>query len=687
MKDKPPIIDMELSWLSFNERVLQEATDPKVPLIERLRFLGIFSNNMDEFFRVRVADVNRRIVIARANVEGELKLRYQRRLLKDIQAEVTRLQVKFDSTYADILQKLKSRNILLVTETELTGEQGRWTEDFFHSEIQPVLATWILGEHEESPLLQEQYIYLAVKLELANKQPCYSVITIPTESLGRFIPIPRRYSRGKRAYMILDDIIRYCLPKVYSEVMNVKSACAYTIKVTRDAELERSDAIAESVLDQLSTSLKKRLGAAPVRFVYDREMPEEMLQFLIKKMRLRTYESLTPGGRYHNFKDFMGFPAVGRGRMIYETLPPLKSSYLDKNRNLFAAIRERDILLYYPYHDFKYFTDLLRQASIDPKVTAISISLYRVAKDSQVVNALVCAARNNKQVNVNVELQARFDEAANIEWSKRLTDVGVRVDFGIPNLKVHTKICLIKRQEKGQEVKYAHIGTGNFHENTARIYTDLSLFTCHPEITDEVDKVFDFINHSHRQHEFTHLWVSPLNNRTNFYTRIKREIENARNGKPAKLTFKANNLTDPGIVSLLYEASQAGVKIRLIIRGMCCLIPQVPGLSDNITAISIVDRFLEHARVSVFHNNGEQEVFISSADLMERNLDYRVEVSCPIYEPALKKTIIDILEIQFSDRAKARLIDATQSNRYVPRGNRKKIRSQIAIYDYLADHN
>lgn len=677
-------IEKEISWLSFNERVLQEAMDKKVPLIERLRFLGIFSNNMDEFFRVRVADINRRIIIAREDTDADIELKSEKNLLKDIQHKVQQLQLLFDETYQHILVDLARRNILLINETQLTEEQGKWAREFFQQELQPLLSPWLIDEKEDTPPLEETSIYLAVKLVFPDSKILYSVIAIPTGKLGRFIPIPRRYSKGKKAYIILDDLIRFCLIDVYKEVMNVAQASAYTIKVTRDAELERNEAITESLLDQLSTSIKMRLVAAPVRFIYDREMPEDMLDFFIKKLQLGSRQNLTPGGRYHNFNDFIRFPAAGRGRMVYEPIEQLPCTYFDNHRNFFEAIRERDILLYYPYHSFKYFTDFLRQASIDPKVTAISISLYRVASDSRVVNALISAAKNHKQVNVNVELQARFDEEANIEWSKQLTNAGVKVEFGIPNLKIHTKICLIKRQEKSREVKYAHIGTGNFHESTAKVYTDLSLFTCHPEITDEVDKVFDFIAHSYRHYEFKHLWVSPLNNRENFNARIRRETQSANKGKLAKIFLKANNLVDDEIINLLYEASQAGVKIRLIIRGMCCLTPGIPGLSENITVISIVDRFLEHARVSIFHNEGEPEVLISSADLMQRNLDYRVEVGCPIYDPALKKKIIATLEIQFSDRTKARLIDEGQSNTYMPRGNRKKIRSQMEIYNYLS---
>ncbi|RLA11460.1 MAG: polyphosphate kinase 1, partial [Gammaproteobacteria bacterium] len=612
-------MEKELSWLSFNGRVLQEAMDRKVPLIERLRFLGIFSNNLDEFFRVRVADVNRRIIIAREDPDADLTLKTEKKLLKNIQQKIDELQAQFDETYHHILIELARRNILLINETQLTEEQEKWVREYFHESLLPLLSTWLLDDQEELPQLEEKSIYLAVELDLENGQRLYSLIAIPTEKLGRFVPIPRRYSSGKKAFIILDNIIRHCLADVYNEVMNVARVSAYTIKVTRDAELEKDEAITGSLMENLSTSLKKRLAGTPVRFIYDREMPAAMIHFFAEQFGLGDKENLTAGGRYHNFKDFIKFPAVGRGHLVYERLKHVRSPQFHQHRNLFKAISEQDILLYYPYHDFRYFSDLLRQASIDPKVTAISISIYRVASDSRVVRALIAAAQNNKLVSVNVELQARFDEEANIEWSKLLTEAGVRVEFGIPNLKVHTKICLIKRMEKGKEVKYAHIGTGNFHEHTAEIYTDFSLFTCHPEITEEVGKVFDFISHPYRSLKFKHLWVSPLNNRENFRVRINREADNARKGKPAKIMLKANNLVDSEITDLLYKASQAGVKIRLLIRGMCCLTPGVKGLSENITVVSIVDRFLEHARVSVFHNLGDPEVFISSADLMKRN--------------------------------------------------------------------
>lgn len=680
-------VEKEISWLAFNERVLQEAMDKRVPLVERIRFLGIFSNNLDEFFRVRVADVKRRILIAQENPGADLRLKQEQKLLKEIQAKVQQLQTEFDETYRQILSELEKRNVQLLDETQLTADQGEWVRGYFYEEVLPILSTWLVSSDQELPPLRERSIYLAVQLKLKSESDQYSLIEIPSDRLDRFVPIPRRYSKGSKAFILLDNIIRYCLFEGYQEVIKISDARAFMIKVTRDAELQKGEGIAQSLLDQISWSLKKRLDAAPVRFVYDGEMPDEMVQFFVDKLGLSAYESLMPGGRYHNFRDFMSFPAVGRGHMLYQPMKPLRSKYFDENRNAFKAIRQQDILLYYPYHTFRHFNDLLRQASLDPKVTSISISLYRVAKDSRVINSLICAARNDKYVKVSVELQARFDEEANIEWSKVLTDAGVEVEFGIPNLKVHTKICLIKRMEQGTEVRYAHIGTGNFNESTARIYTDFSLFTCHPEITDEVEKVFDFISYGYRRFEFNHLWVSPLNARDNFRRLINNEIRAAKKGKEARIILKANNLVDAETINLLCEASQAGVKIQLIIRGMCCVVPGVKGVSDNITAISIVDRFLEHPRVSVFHNEGDQLVFISSADLMQRNLDYRVEVGCPVLDSKLKQKIIDILEIQLADRAKARVIDAELTNRYVPRGNRKKIRSQMEIYQYLSDND
>ena len=395
------------------------------------------------------------------------------------------------------------------------------------------------------------------------------------------------------------------------------------------------------------------------------------------------YDSIMPGGRYHNFKDFIGFPNVGRSYLENPKLSALNCSDFDNHQTLFQAIAERDILLYYPYHKFQYFTELLRQASFDPAVTSIKINIYRVASQSRVIDSLIDAANNGKRVTVVVELQARFDEAANIQWANRLTEAGVKVLFGVPSLKIHSKLCLITRHEQGETVRYAHIGTGNFNEKTAKIYTDFALFTRNQEITSEVDNVFEFIEHPYQRFKFNHLLVSPINSRRNLYSLIDNEINTAKAGGDARITLKINNLVDKGMVSRLYAASQAGVKIRMIIRGMCSLVPGLPGISDNIEVISIVDRFLEHPRVMVFHNSGQPRVYISSADWMTRNLDFRIEVGTPIYDDTLRQRILDTLEMQFNDTTKARVIDAEQSNRYVARGNRRKLRSQIAIHDYL----
>lgn len=453
--------------------------------------------------------------------------------------------------------------------------------------------------------------------------------------------------------------------------------------MTRDAEYDLSHEVEYSLLEQMSEGLSQRLSAMPVRFVYEREMPSEMLKFLCDKLKISHYDSLLPGSRYHNFKDFIGFPNLGRDYLENKPLPPMRCADFEGYANSFDAIRDKDILLYYPYHQFDHITELVRQASFDPKVISIKINIYRVAKDSRLMNSLVDAVHNGKRVVVVVELQARFDEEANIEWSKILTEAGVQVIFGVPGMKIHSKLLLISRKEGDEFVRYAHIGTGNFHEKTARIYTDFALLTADKELTNEVRNVFGYIENPFRPVKFNHLIVSPRNSRTQLYRIIDSEIANAKAGKKAQIKLKVNNLVDKGLINKLYGASAAGVKVDMIIRGMCSLVPGVEGVSDNIRIISIVDRYLEHPRVIITHNDGDPQVWISSADWMTRNIDYRIEVATPIRDTRLKQRIIDIINIQFTDTVKARLIDKEMSNTYVDRGNKKKVRSQIAIYDYL----
>lgn len=674
-------IEKELSWLSFNARVLQEAMDKSVPLIERVRFLGIFSNNQDEFFKVRVADVKRRVLIDKehgGDPEAE-------NLLHEIQDRIKLLGETFDATYRELMISLARHNIFLINENQITGGHQSWIKKYFKDKvlrhISPILLT---KDSDPIDFLKDQYTYLAVMMKKDGQLVQYALIEVPTDYLPRFVSMPAdEGNRRRKALIILDNVIRFCLDDIFSGFFDYDEIAAYSVKMTRDAEYDLSNQLNRSVLETMSEGLKQRLKAMPVRFAYDREAPRELVDFLTSKLKMTSYDSIMPGGRYHNFKDFIGFPNVGRSYLENPKLSALNCHEFDQHQTMFQAIAEGDILLYYPYHKFQYFTELLRQASFDPAVSSIKINIYRVASQSRVIDSLIDAANNGKRVTVVVELQARFDEAANIQWANRLTEAGVKVLFGVPSLKIHSKLCLITRHEKGNVVRYAHIGTGNFNEKTAKIYTDFALFTCHPELTVEVENVFEFIEHPYLRLKFNHLLVSPINSRRNLNSLIDNEINNAKLGHPSAIILKINNLVDKGLISRLYAASQAGVKIRMIIRGMCSLVPGLPGISDNIEVISIVDRYLEHPRVMVFHNHGQPRVYISSADWMTRNIDYRIEVGTPIYDESLKQRILDILELQFSDTTKARYIDAEQSNRYVPRGNRRKIRSQIAIHDYL----
>lgn len=484
---------------------------------------------------------------------------------------------------------------------------------------------------------------------------------------------------------MLDDIVHYFINDIVKGFFEYDSIDAYSIKLTRDAEFDISDELDDSLLEKMSKGLKQRLNAEPARLGYDQNMPDFMVKFLRKQLKIKELDNLVPGVRFRHFKDFIAFPNLGDKSLEKPNLSVLESATFTHFHSMFDAISHEDMLVYYPYYKFRHFTEFVRQASYDPLVREIKINIYRVAKNSEIIHSMIEAVKNGKQVTVVVELRARFDEEANIEWAKRMKDAGIRVEFGIPNLKVHSKLCLITRTEDGKNVKYAHIGTGNFHEKTARIYTDFSLFTKDKDIAQEVNNVFEFIAHSYKRFRFNHLIVSPLTSRRRLYQLIDNEIEQATANNKAEITLKINNLVDQGLINRLYNASNAGVKIRLIVRGMCSLIPGVSGISENIKAVSIVDQFLEHPRIMVFHNQGNKQVYISSADWMERNIDQRVEVACPIYHPALKQRIIDTLELHFKDNCKARLINKEQNNRYQQVGKATPLRSQMAIYDYFAE--
>ncbi|WP_275555087.1 polyphosphate kinase 1 [Mixta sp. Marseille-Q2659] len=672
-------IEKELSWLSFNERVLQEAADKTNPLIERMRFLGIYSNNLEEFYKVRFADLKRRILIG----EEQGSPSTPRHLLKKIQQRVLRADQEFDGLYNDLLLEMARNQIFLINERQLSPNQQSWLRHYFKHELRQHV-TPILINHDTDLIefLKDDYTYLAVEI-IRGADIRYALLEIPSDKVPRFVNLPAESPRRRKPMILLDNILRYCLDDIFKGFFDYDALNAYSMKMTRDAEYDLVTEMESSLLELMSSSLKQRLTAEPVRFVYQRDMPDAMVELLRDKLNISNYDSIVPGGRYHNFKDFISFPNVGKTNLVNKPMPQLRHIWFDGFRNGFDAIRNHDVLLYYPYHTFEHVLELLRQASFDPSVLAIKINIYRVAKNSRIIDAMIHAAYNGKKVTVVVELQARFDEEANIHWAKRLTEAGVHVIFSAPGLKIHAKLFLISRREGEEVVRYAHIGTGNFNEKTARIYTDYSLLTADARITNEVRRVFNFIENPYRPVSFDYLMVSPQNSRRMLYQLIDEEIANAQQGIPAGITLKVNNLVDKGLVDRLYTASSVGVKVNLLVRGMCSLIPNLEGISENIRVISIVDRYLEHDRVYIFDNGGDKKVFLSSADWMTRNIDYRIEVAVAILDPVLKQRVLDIIAILFSDTVKARIIDKELSNRYVPRGNRRKVRAQQAIYDYI----
>ena len=676
--DQDLFMPRELSWLSFNARVLQEAADESVPIIERLRYLGIFSNNSDEFFRVRVAEVRRLISVSAGDNRQQSK-----DLLAAIQKRVVELQKEFDRVYTQILQGLAARKIYIISEQQLDTGQASFVQSYFTYKVLPELEPILLREGQAIPALNDESIYLAVDIKSGDDYH-YAVVDVPTDRLDRFVEIPRRKGKGGKVFIVLDNIMRACLPQMFRGVIPVDSAEAYCFKFSRDAELEIDTGISQSLIDKMATSLKQRRKADAVRMVYDEKMPQRLLDYLCSRFDFGKYDSLIGGGRYHNSKDFMAFPNVGPKYLEFKPLPPIRIPRLDEQVSVFDSIREKDVFLYYPYHPFDYVVDLLKTAALDPHVTKIKICLYRVARNSRVIDALVNAVHNGKRVLAVVELAARFDEEANISWAQSLTENGINVIFGIPGLKVHSKLLLIERREGNTSRYYSHIGTGNFNEKTARLYTDFALITHDQNVGKDVYNVFDFLQYNYRRPHYRLLLVSPHTTRSGLLDLINQEIVNAQAGYRASMTLKCNNLVDKEMVMKLYEASQAGVEIKLIVRGMCSLLPGVKGISENIQAVSLVDRYLEHPRVYVFYNRGAPRYLIGSADLMTRNLDYRVEVLCPIFDEDAQLMIQDTLDQQWHDNVRARVLDQNQTNAYVPSKNKAtKIRSQEAIHRYL----
>ena len=673
----------ELSWLAFNERVLQEAADKNNPAVERIRFLGIYSNNLDEFYRVRAADVKRQITIAEDNGSDDEANKLMA-LMAEIQKKVVHLSNKFDEIHKDVLKALARYNIFILRKDELNDYQRVWLRNLFVNKILRHIAPILIDKKTDLlSRLNGTSVYLYVALRRTGKNTRYAVVQVPTSETSRFILIPPEKSRKKKHIILLDDVIQLCLEEIFRGFVKYDSLEAYSFKMTRDSEYSINDEIDESYMDKMSESMKQRLIAEPVRVIHDYSMPEDMVVDLRKRLKVTKLDTMHAAGHYRNFKDFIGFPNVGREYLENPKLPAIDTKMFSTHNTVFDAITAHDILLYYPYHRFLHFTEFVRQAAFDPNVKSIRINIYRVASHSRIISSLIDAVDNGKKVTVIVELRARFDEEANIEWSKRMTDAGIRVVLGVPSLKIHSKLCIVSREERGKLMHYAHFGTGNFNEKTAKIYTDFSLFTKNQELAEEGNAVFDLISNPYRRYKFQHLQISPLNARTKIQSLIRQEIQYLKEGHKAGITFKINNLVDNELIDDLYRASQAGVKIRGIVRGMCSLRPGIKGLSENIKIISVVDRFLEHPRVMIFNGGGNRKVYISSADWMMRNMDNRIEVGAPVYDDALQQRIVDIMEIQFRDTMKAREIDKEQVNQYVRRGNRKKLRSQEEIYDYL----
>ncbi len=672
------VISRDVSWLSFNGRVLQEAEDPRNPLVERIRFLGIFSNNRDEFFRVRVATLLRMSKLGKTaeKMLGE----HPEKIMDKIQKVTIKQQEHFETIYQNILKELTAQNIFMINEKELDKVQGKFVKDYFHDYVLQTLVPIMLDSTPEFPYLKDKSIYLIIKLIREKKRPNYSVVEIPTDKLPRFLVLPS--ADDKKYIILLDDVIRYNLDVVFS-IFEYKSIESYTIKLTRDAELDMDNDVSKSLVEKIAKGVKKRKKGQPVRMIFDDAMPEDILKYLRTKLKLQKQDRWVPGGRYHNFKDFIDFPRIGRSDLRFHPMPPIDHKDFVGQRSLMKVLKVKDVLLIYPYHSFLHTIELLREASIDPKVVSIKITLYRVANNSNIINALINAVKNGKEVTAVVEVQARFDEEANIQWANNLIEEGVKVVYGVPGLKVHSKLFLITRKERDGMVNYASIGTGNFNENTAKLYSDFSLLTADKRITNEVATVFNFYLDNLKKGVYKHLVVSPFSMRRKFMALIEKEITNAAAGKDAYIFLKLNSLVDLELINKLYQASHAGVKIKLIVRGVCSLVPGVKGLSEHIEVISVIGRFLEHGRIFIFCNGGVEKYYISSGDWMVRNLDFRSEVAVPVYDKELKAELRKIIDIQFSDNTKSRIIDKKQKNQYRKTESKVLLNSHDELYKFI----
>ena len=680
---KRSTIARDISWLSFNSRVLQEANDIGVPIRERIKFLGIFSNNLDEFFRVRVATLKRMIEFGN---NGKMHLEINpEKILEDILSNVLILQEEFEKTWKKIVLELKKENILIVNHKQINGYQKKFILNYFNEEVRGHIVPLMIETIKDFPALNDKSLYLACilsKKQTNNSNKKYALIAIPTRSLPRFIELP---SESAKKIILLDDIIRFCLPYIFS-FFNYSVFTAHAIKVTRDAEFDIDNEISTSLIQKIEKGIKSRKKGKPVRLVYDKEIPQYFLNYLIKKLNLTNKDNLIPGGKIHNFKDFMNFPAsVFQQKKVRKK--PFTHPLLQNSKSLSDVILKNDVLLHFPYHSFDSIIDLLREAAMDPGVRTIKITCYRLAENSKIINALVNAVRNGKKVIVVIELRARFDEEANLFWKQKLEEEGAKVFMGIPKIKVHTKICIIEKKINNKLINYGFISTGNLNEKTSLTYIDHCLLTSNKNIISDINNIFNFLEKPVGNFQLIRncktILVSPISMRKKIISLIDQEIEEARKKNKAIIIMKLNSLSDEEMIEKLYEAAKAGVEIKLIVRGFCCMYTENKKFKNQIQAISIIDEYLEHSRIFYFYNKGNEKVFISSADLMLRNLNHRIETACPILDEKIKNELLQFLKIQLSDSVKARILDNNQDNKRISGVKQKSVRSQVEIYNYL----
>jgi len=700
---KRKIIARDISWLSFNGRVLQEAADETVPLRERIRFLGIFSNNLDEFFRVRVGTLKRMIELgAKAHIHLEIE---PQKILGEINIKVTEQQNEFNRIWNEILRELKKQKIFLIDEKHLNKEQQKFVLSYFHDEVRSNIVPLMIETMQAFPTLNDKSIYLACKLSKSDARlPAragmdgndgvgqgsipqkFALVSIPVNRLPRFVILP---SGQQGQYIILlEDVIRFCLPQIFS-FFGHDTFSANIIKVTRDAEIDIDNDVSTSFIQKIEKGVKNRKKGKPVRFIFDKDIDPSLLTYLIKRLGLSVKDNIQSGGRIHNFKDFMDFPDA-----VFQTKNPRKKPFihplLQNVNSVTDVVLEKDVLLNFPYHSFDSIIDLLREAAISPDVVSIKLTGYRLALQSKIINALTNAVRNGKQVTVVLELRARFDEEANLEWKEILEDAGVKVFLGVPNMKVHAKICLIKKKINNHTFHYGFVGTGNLNEKTSSLYGDHCLLTSDRNIMADVNRMFAYLEKPKNIQplkDCQKLMVSPVTMRRQLMSLIDKEIKAAKDGKHASIILKLNSLSDEKLIIKLYDAARGGVKIKMVIRGICCMYTENKKFRKKVNAISIVDEYLEHARVLIFHHDGKEKTFISSADWMVRNLDHRVEAAVPVLDKQIQQELKDILDIQLNDNVKARILNNDLDNEYVNPRNTKKVRSQIEIYNYLLKKN